>query len=180
MDIRIDLNRFLIKIWSDVKGWLGAWPGAWLRRRWQAYIARRTESQALPRGLAVTHVRSGDQWRIPGKCPGQEVAGPTLAPMVWVPPPPGEFIMGDDKPGGGAIQKVRLSKGFYLMKALVSNAQYTHYLNELHHSGTPRRGWARRQRFLRGRLARDNALSRSEVRGVISSLRGEFKEDDAG
>ena len=39
--------------------------------------------------------------------------------------------MGDDKPGGGAIQKVRLSKGFYLMKYLVSNAQYTQYLNEL-------------------------------------------------
>ena len=46
--------------------------------------------------------------------------------------------MGDDKPGGGPTQKVRLSNGFRLMKCLVTNAQYARYLNKLKESNPKR------------------------------------------
>lgn len=63
-------------------------------------------------------------WLKPGQAPGQRITGPDGGIMVWV--PPGEFMMGaedgdaDEKP----VHRVRITKGFWLGRCEVTNAQY--------------------------------------------------------
>ncbi len=60
----------------------------------------------------------------PGSAAGQEATGPDGGTYVWV--PPGEFMMGsedgdeDEKP----VHRVRITKGYWLSKCEVTNAQY--------------------------------------------------------
>lgn len=129
-------NSLLVVLWNDFKRRVSGPVWTWLSRWWAAREARRREHQALRRGLAVADGPSGHLWRAPGSYLGQEVAGPTFASMVWV--PHGEFTMGEDKPEGGPTQKVRISNGFWLMKYLVTNAQYAQYLNKLMESNRNR------------------------------------------
>ena len=61
-------------------------------------------------------------WLRAGTKAGEEITGPDGGEMVWV--PPGEFMMGADdlydwcKP----IHRVRITKGFWLAKHEVTNA----------------------------------------------------------
>ncbi len=125
-------NSLLVVLWSDFKRRVSGPVETRLSRWWNARRARRRAGQALRRGLGAANGPSGHLWRTPGEL-GQVIAGPTLASMVWV--PDGEFLMGDDKPGGGPTQKVCISNGFWLMKCLVTNTQYAQYLNKLIESG---------------------------------------------
>ena len=69
-------------------------------------------------------------WDREGTRPGEEIVGPDGSPMVWV--PAGEFNMGwergcyDEKP----VHRVRITKGFWLGKVAVTNAQYRRYCLE--------------------------------------------------
>jgi formylglycine-generating enzyme required for sulfatase activity len=58
------------------------------------------------------------------------------AEMVWV--PAGEFTMGGDDPWAGSdekpMHKVRISKGFWLYRTEVTNAQYRKFVNATGHA----------------------------------------------
>lgn len=83
--------------------------------------------------LALTPAATaeGKPWLQPGETPGQEIRGPDGGAYVWV--PPGEFIMGSDS-GFGGEQKpahtVRITRGFWLGKHEVTNAQYRRFCRE--------------------------------------------------
>lgn len=81
-------------------------------------------------------------WLSPGKSVGDEIVGPDGGKLVWV--PAGEFRMGapaedqryalgrlngrrEEFDGEQPIHRVRLSKGFWLGKCEVTNAQYRGY-----------------------------------------------------
>jgi iron(II)-dependent oxidoreductase len=71
-------------------------------------------------------------WEKPGTKASAEIVGPDGGKMVWV--PAGEFMMGSP-PGGGSVDeqpahRVRITKGFWLEKCTVTNAQYRRYCQE--------------------------------------------------
>jgi len=62
----------------------------------------------------------------PGTAAGEEREGPDGGTYVWV--PPGEFMMGSEDTWGdddqGPVHRVRITRGFWLGKHEVTNAQY--------------------------------------------------------
>ncbi len=75
---------------------------------------------------------AGDRqpWQLDGEKAGDEITGPDGGTMVWV--PPGEFMMGaaDGRPEEQPVHKVRLTRGFWLRKCTVTNAQYRRFCQE--------------------------------------------------
>lgn len=69
----------------------------------------------------------GSPWTRQGTKVGEEITGPDGGTMVWV--PAGEFSMGDDDLGW-KTHRVRISKGFWLARCTVTNAQYRRYCQE--------------------------------------------------
>jgi formylglycine-generating enzyme required for sulfatase activity len=63
-------------------------------------------------------------WERPGTCAGQEITGPDGGRMVWV--PPGEFDMGSNEgnPDQRPVHHVKITRGFWLGKTEVTNAQF--------------------------------------------------------
>ncbi|HEY3398802.1 MAG TPA: formylglycine-generating enzyme family protein [Armatimonadota bacterium] len=82
-------------------------------------------------GCCVCYAQEAKAWEQAGTQVGQEIIGPDGGTMVWV--PPGEFVMGsedgydDEKPA----HQVRISRGFWLGKYTVTNAQYQRYCREV-------------------------------------------------
>ena len=80
---------------------------------------------AVVAGLSVA--QDAKPWERPGTRAGEEIIGPDGGKMVWV--PPGEFMMGsndgedDEKP----VHRVRITRGFWLGKCTVTNAQYRRF-----------------------------------------------------
>jgi formylglycine-generating enzyme required for sulfatase activity len=66
-------------------------------------------------------------WEVPGTKAGDEITGPDGGKMVWV--PAGELMMGADdiRP---AVHQIQITKGFWLGKCTVTNAQYAGYCHE--------------------------------------------------
>jgi len=95
----------------------------------QAYMSKYGERKSRSPGSTAdaetstddqtTHVRLA-----PGSRAGEETAGPDGGVYVWV--PPGEFMMGsgDGDPDEKPVHKMRITKGFWLAKHEVTNAQY--------------------------------------------------------
>jgi sulfatase modifying factor 1 len=73
--------------------------------------------------------RAGALLQSPGSRLVEEIVGPDGGAMVWV--PAGEFMMGsnddDDDDDGKPAHKVRITRGFWLGKHEVTNAQYRAY-----------------------------------------------------
>ena len=68
-------------------------------------------------------------WEQAGTQPGQEITGPDGGKMVWV--PAGEFMMGwDEFDSMKPVHKVHITKGFWVGKCTVTNAQYRRYCAE--------------------------------------------------
>jgi formylglycine-generating enzyme required for sulfatase activity len=73
-------------------------------------------------------------WEQPGTQVGQEIMGPDGGKMVWV--PAGAFLMGTADGGplfanAAPVHKVRITRGFWLGKYEVTNAQWQRYLKEI-------------------------------------------------
>ena len=66
----------------------------------------------------------------PGTKAGQEAKGPDGGTYVWV--PPGEFDMGAEDIGAAEkpVHHVKITKGFWLGKCTVTNAQYQRYCDK--------------------------------------------------
>jgi formylglycine-generating enzyme required for sulfatase activity len=65
-------------------------------------------------------------WEVPGTKVGDEIVGPDGGTMVWV--PAGSFMMGEEDIGNAVtVHQVRITKGFWLGKCTVTNAQYQRY-----------------------------------------------------
>lgn len=85
--------------------------------------------------LALDHPQTGEAkpWERQGTRVGEEIAGPDGGTYVWV--PPGEFMMGsengddDEKP----VHRVRITKGYWLSKCEVTNAQYLRFVEATGH-----------------------------------------------
>lgn len=62
-----------------------------------------------------------------GTTPGEEIEGPDGGRYVWV--PPGEFLMGsnDGESDERPVHRVQITRGFWLSKHEVTNAQYRRY-----------------------------------------------------
>ena len=99
----------------------------------------------LAPACAQGEVAPEKSWLSPGKAVGDEITGPDGGMMVWV--PAGEFAMGataedqryaigrfsadrGELDGEQPVHKVRISKGFWLGKHEVTNAQYRRYCKE--------------------------------------------------
>ncbi len=69
---------------------------------------------------------SGNPWQRPGTTAAEDIIGPDGGTMVWV--PPGEFMMGCDDDDAEDDEKpahlVKITKGFWLGRCEVTNAQY--------------------------------------------------------
>jgi len=90
--------------------------------------------------VAVGFAQDDKPWEKPGTKAGEEIVGPDGGKMVWV--PAGEFSMGsddivfwDDNTSrrihiAAPVHHVHLSKGFWLGKCTVTNAQYRQYCHE--------------------------------------------------
>jgi formylglycine-generating enzyme required for sulfatase activity len=80
--------------------------------------------------LAVCFAQVGEPWERQGTKAGEEITGPDGGKMVWV--PAGEFDMGAEDLGEGEkpVHHVRISRGFWLGKCTVTNAQYRRYCQE--------------------------------------------------
>ena len=98
--------------------------------RWIALCALVVLCSGCARHDARHQVATGaapGPWDRPGTKLGQEIVGPDGGKMVWV--PPGEFQMGstegndDEEP----VHRVRITRGFWLGKCEVTNAQYRRY-----------------------------------------------------
>ena len=81
-------------------------------------VAQATSGMGKPEGES-----SGDARSSPGSRAGEETTGADGGTYVWV--PPGEFMMGserydEEKP----VHRVRITRGFWLGKHEVTNAQY--------------------------------------------------------
>lgn len=74
--------------------------------------------------------------RKPGRPPGtrraQEITGPKGMKLVWI--PVGEFMMGAEYlcPDDGPKHKVRITRGFWMAKYEVTNAQYRSFRPDHH------------------------------------------------
>ncbi len=81
-------------------------------------------------GLSVA--QDAKPWEQPGTKAGEEIVGPDGGKMVWV--PAGEFMMGSPEGEGDPDEhpqhKVKLTKGFWLGKCTVTNAQYQRFCQE--------------------------------------------------
>ena len=68
-----------------------------------------------------------DPWQSPGTKAGDEIVGPDGGRYVWV--PPGEFDMGssDGKERERPVHHISISRGFWLAKCSVTNAQYRRF-----------------------------------------------------
>ncbi len=75
---------------------------------------------------------SDNPWDRPGTSVGEEIVGPDGADYVWV--PPGEFMMGAEAESGFRNEvpghHVQITKGFWLGKCEVTNAQYRRFCQE--------------------------------------------------
>ncbi len=77
-----------------------------------------------PAEITAPIADTGGPWQQPGTTAGEEIVGPDGGKMVWV--PPGQFKMGaedlldKDRP----VHLVKITKGFWLGKCEVTNAQY--------------------------------------------------------
>lgn len=74
----------------------------------------------------------GERRRKPGREAGEKDHGDDDALIVWV--PPGRFRMGSDDPDypeEAPEHEVEITQGFWIMRCLVTNAQYATYLNRL-------------------------------------------------
>jgi formylglycine-generating enzyme required for sulfatase activity len=82
---------------------------------------------ALLAGRSVCFAQDAKPWEQAGTQAGQEMTGPDGEKMVWV--PAGEFDMGQE---GVAtpVHHVRISRGFWLGKCPVTNAQYQQYCED--------------------------------------------------
>jgi formylglycine-generating enzyme required for sulfatase activity len=93
------------------------------RRIWLAESVRIAEGRAGG--------GDGKPWERPGTKAGEEIVGPGGGKMVWV--APGQFMMGSPDGEGHADEhpqhRVRITKGFWLGKYEVTNAQYAAFLN---------------------------------------------------
>ena len=79
----------------------------------------------------------GGLWTCPGAA-GQEIVGPDGGKMVWV--PAGEFMMGSPSgnPDAMPAHKVQFTKGFWLGKCEVTNAQFKAFCNATKYEFPPR------------------------------------------
>jgi len=66
-------------------------------------------------------------WESEGSRAGEEITGPDGGTYVWV--PAGEFMMGatDGDPSERPVHRVRITRGFWLGKCEVTNAQYKRF-----------------------------------------------------
>lgn len=80
--------------------------------------------------LVVCSAQGDKPWERQGTKAGGEIIGPHGGKMVWV--PPGEFDMGsnDGEANEKPVHHVRITKGFWLGKYTVTNAQYRRYCQE--------------------------------------------------
>ena len=84
---------------------------------------------------------SGRPWEREGTRAGEEITGPDGGTYVWV--PPGEFMMGsedgfdNEKP----VHKVRITKGYWLSKCEVTNAQYKVFCEATGHRAPEQADW---------------------------------------
>ena len=80
-------------------------------------------------------------WEHPGTKAGEEITGPDGGKMVWV--PAGEFLMGcnhSDKDSGLSdfpVHRVRLTRGFWLSKCVVTFGQWKRYCRTAKVAGPP-------------------------------------------
>ncbi len=110
-----------------------------IARRWSRLLRERAEHGDRPgaeRPKAVpadprAYPPGLQMWRQEGKL-GEIIGGPghTHPTMVWV--PQGEFRVGSDGAHGNEApaHQVTITRGFWLSRCLVTNAQYAGYLNE--------------------------------------------------
>ena len=86
---------------------------------------------ALALGAACS-AENAKPWEKPGTKVGDEITGPDGGKMVWV--PAGGFIMGSPTGEGEADERpahrVRITKGFWLGRCTVTQAQYRRYCQE--------------------------------------------------
>ncbi len=79
--------------------------------------------------LAVCSAQGRNALDQPGTRAGETGTGPDGGVYVWV--PAGEFDMGaEDLPAAMPVHRVRISKGFWLGRCTVTNAQYQRYCKE--------------------------------------------------
>jgi len=73
-------------------------------------------------------------WESEGSRAGEEITGPDGGTYVWV--PAGEFMMGatDGDPSERPVHRVRITRGFWIRKCEVTNAQYAAFCNAVGHA----------------------------------------------
>ena len=78
---------------------------------------------------ALSIAQDAKAWERQGTRAGDEIIGPDGGKMVWV--PPGEFVMGSPAGEGyndeHPAHRVRITRGFWLGKGTVTNAQYRRF-----------------------------------------------------
>ena len=96
-----------------------------MRLRWSLAVTAALLSLAA---LQVRSAQADNPWDRPGTHAGDEITGPDGGKMVWV--SPGEFDMGQQ---GVAtpVHHVRITRGFWLGKCDVTNAQYQKYCQDV-------------------------------------------------
>ena len=81
---------------------------------------------AIGLACAPCFAQTAKPWEKPSTKVGEEITGPDAGKMVWV--PAGEFMMGSPPDEGDGDEhpahRVRLTKGFWLGKCEITNAQY--------------------------------------------------------
>jgi formylglycine-generating enzyme required for sulfatase activity len=81
---------------------------------------------------SLSFAQDAKPWEKPGAKVGDEIIGPDGGEMVWV--PAGQFLMGSLEGQGDKHEHpahpVRITKGFWLGKCTVTNAQYRQYCQE--------------------------------------------------
>ncbi len=109
---------------------------------WMIRALLKPVEQDAPRGVGVPVppelelVQPGDEsWRHPGNRAGETVVGPDGGELVWV--PPGTFSMGSDDgaPNERPVHEVRITRGFWMGKCEVTNAQFRRF-RPRHDSGS--------------------------------------------
>ena len=103
------------------------YPVVWA---WRNLNGRRGSAEYAPAWTPLAGLPAGEAlhgkprlWERPGMREGEEIVGPDGGAMVWV--PPGEFDMGSEKVFHSTpVHRVRLTKGFWMGKAPVTERQY--------------------------------------------------------
>jgi len=120
-----------------------------VRARVEQFVEERAQAASLgrdviaapPKEIVVARrdASTGSPWKYPGSYPEQIVAGPDDVEMLWV--EPSEFQMGasweradnNEKP----VHPVRITRGFWLGRCVVTNAKFADFLNAINRSLTP-------------------------------------------